>query len=92
VVLHVDGNYVGPRTFQEQLNTFDRSDSYSLWNARLALNDIPVGAGSLSASLWGRNLSDEKVREYGIDFGALGFATNTYKELRSFGIDLLYQY
>lgn len=91
-VLHVDGSYTGARTFQEQLNTFDSSDSYSLWNARLALNEIPLGAGSLNAALWGRNLGNKKVREYGIDFGALGFATNTFKELRSVGIDLLYRY
>lgn len=92
VVLQVDGSYVGSRTFQEQLNTLDRSDSYTLWNARVALNEIPVGAGSLDVSLWGRNLGNEEVREYGIDFGALGFATNTFKELRSVGIDLLYQF
>lgn len=91
-VVHVDGSYVGARTFQEQLNAFDSSDSYSLWNARLALNDIPVGPGSLNASIWGRNLGNKKVREYGIDFGALGFATNTFKELRAVGIDLLYRY
>lgn len=91
-VVHVDGSYVGARTFQEQLNAFDSSDSYSLWNARLALNDIPVGSGSLNASIWGRNLGNKKVREYGIDFGALGFATNTFKELRAVGIDLLYRY
>ncbi|MCG3168615.1 MAG: Vitamin B12 transporter BtuB [Pseudomonadales bacterium] len=92
VVAQVDASYAGERTFAPQLNLYDASDSYTLWNARLTLQEIPVSRGELSVALWGRNLGNEEVREFGIDFGALGYATNTYRELRSVGADLRYVY
>ncbi len=91
-VAQVDASYSGKRTFQPQMNLYDAADSYTLWNARLTLQEIPGPHGDLSLSLWGRNLGDEEVRQYGIDFGVLGYAVNTYKELRSVGADLRYQF
>ena len=91
-VAQVDASYAGKRTFQPELNLYDRVDSFTLWNARLTLQEIPVPRGELSLSLWGRNLGDEEVREWGIDFGPLGYVVNTYKELRSVGADLRYQF
>ena len=91
-VAQVDASYAGKRTFQAQMNLYDAADSYTLWNARLTLQEIPVAHGELSLALWGRNLGDEEVREYGIDFGVLGYAVNTYKELRSVGADLRYEF
>lgn len=91
-IAQFDVAYSGDRTFQTQLNLYDRADSYTLFNARLTLADIPVPHGELSVAAWGRNLGNEKVREFGVDFGALGFAVNTYRELRSVGFDLSYRY
>ena len=48
--------------------------------------------GALRVSLWGKNLTDEEYREYGIDFGSLGFAGNVYGEPRTYGLDLVYRY
>ena len=92
LIAQLDASYSGARTFQTQLNLYDSSDSYTLYNARLTLANIPVGYGELSVAAWGRNLGNEEVREFGVDFGALGFAVNTYKELRSAGVDLIYRF
>ena len=59
----VDASYAGKRTFEPQMNLYNSTDSYTLWNARLTLSEIPVPRGDLSLSLWGRNLGDEEVRE-----------------------------
>lgn len=91
-VAQVDTTYASARNFHSQLNRYDRSGRHTVWNARLTLRDIPVPRGDLSLALWGRNLGNEEVREWGIDFGALGYATNTYRELRSVGADLRYVY
>ncbi len=92
LVAQVDGTYASKRTFAPQLNLYDATESYTLWNARLTLQEIPVPRGALSLALWGRNLGDEEERGFGIDFGALGFVSNTYRELRSVGADLRYEF
>lgn len=90
--LQVDGSYTGARTNHALLNTFDSAESYELLNARLTLSDIPVSSGSLRVAAWVKNLNNEEYRITGIDFGALGYATNNYGELRSYGIDVIYEY
>ena len=84
--------YAGRRTFNPQLNLYDSVPSYELIDARLSLRDIPVPKGKLQFALWGRNLADEEVREWGIDFGALGFAINTFQQMRTFGLDMRYEF
>jgi len=37
-------------------------------------------------------MTDKEYRITGIDFGALGYATNNYAPLRSYGIDVVYEY
>lgn len=90
--LQVDGTYVGTRRNSPLMYRYDTADSYELLNARLTLSEIPVSTGSLRVSAWGKNINDEEYRITGIDFGALGFATNNYAPLRSYGIDIIYEY
>jgi iron complex outermembrane receptor protein len=78
-------------------NQYDSAEDRTLLNGRISLNDIDVGGccragGSLRLSLWGKNLSDEEYRNWGIDFGSLGFAGNVYGEPRTYGLDLVYVY
>jgi iron complex outermembrane receptor protein len=65
-------------------------DDYALLNARLNLSEIPVGTGSLRASLWGRNLEDKHYYTSLFDLRVAQGAF--YGEPRSYGIDLVYQY
>ncbi|HQX79879.1 MAG TPA: TonB-dependent receptor [Steroidobacteraceae bacterium] len=56
--------------------------------ARLALTEMPLGAGTWEVALWGDNLTDHNNVGYGIDFGGLGFGGLHYSEPRRYGIDV----
>ena len=89
--LRVEGSYQDEMVFHPQLNLFDSTDEQTLVHARATLHDMQVLGGRLSLALWGRNLTDEEYREWGIDFGTLGFAIDSFKEKRSYGLDLIYR-
>jgi len=68
-------------------------DERTLLNARLALNEIQVGNGSLSVGVWGRNLLDEDHRTFSFNFGeGLGLNLAQYGEPSTYGIDFIYRY
>lgn len=76
-----------------RLNPFNdqiASNAYHDLSARLILDHIPLGSWSknLKAELWGTNLLDRHERVAGIDFGALGFGTNTYNRPLAIGFDV----
>ena len=57
---HLDGNYAQATQSFDQFAT--KNDSSLLFNGRISLADIPMGAGGqrLAVALWGRNLFDEQ--------------------------------
>ncbi len=62
-----------------------------LMNARLLLSNIPLGSGSASASLWVRNLTDEKKMTSHIDTGGY-YRIASWSEPRTFGLALNYKW
>lgn len=72
-----------------------RTDAYTLINARLTLSDISLGqdAGALKASLWGKNLMDEEyiVDSFPVGDPAIAIA-QAFGEPRTFGIDINYTF
>lgn len=89
----IDFVYKDKIVFHPFNNQYDTADSYALVNARISLNDLRLGCcgdGSLRVSLWGKNLTDKIYREWGIDFGSLGYAGNTFGEPRTYGLDIIY--
>lgn len=72
-----------------------RTDAYTLLNGRITLSDIGVGniRGSLKASLWGKNLTDE---EYIIDSFPVGDPAvsigQAFGDPRTLGVDITYQF
>ncbi len=89
----VDVAYTDEFTFHPFQNRYDSADDRTLVNARISLEDIALGdAGSLRISAWGKNLTDEEYREWGIDFDSLGFAGDTYGRPLTYGVDLVYEY
>ena len=93
LTLRVDTTYTDEISFHPQLNLFDESDDHQLVNARATLTDIPVfKEGNVTIAAWGKNLENKEYRDFGIDFGQLGFAVNNYGELRSWGLDFIYEY
>jgi iron complex outermembrane receptor protein len=90
----VDVSYKDEFVFHPYQNQYDSTDDRTLVDARLSLNDIAIGKdrGSLRISAWGKNLTDEEYRNWGIDFGSLGFAGDVYGDPLSYGLDLVYEY
>jgi len=69
------------------------SDARTLVNARIAL--LGVGAGQLGTvdfALWGKNLLDEEYVIQGIDFGALGYAEQSFGAPLTAGFDVTFRY
>ncbi|MEM0955300.1 MAG: TonB-dependent receptor [Pseudomonadota bacterium] len=88
-----DANYTDEFVFHPFQNQFDRASDRWLLNARVSLNDVQLGdAGSLRISAWGKNLADEEYEEWGIDFASLGFAGNTFGRVRTYGLDVTYNF
>ena len=89
----LDANYLDEMVFHPFQNQYDSMDDRWLLNGRLSLNDIALGErGTLRISAWGKNLADEEYREWGIDFGSLGFAGAVYGAPRTYGVDMVYSF
>jgi len=90
--LRLEASYRDEMVFHPQLSLYDSTKEQTLVHARATLYDMQVLGGTLTAAAWGRNLTDEEYREWGIDFATLGFAINSFKEKRSYGVDLIYRF
>jgi iron complex outermembrane receptor protein len=88
----IDVTYVDEIQHHPLLNLYNSRDEQTRVNARLSLSDIELGDGRLEIAAWGKNITNEDHREFGIDFGALGFAINSHAELASWGIDVLFEF
>lgn len=89
----VDVIYSDGFTFHPFQNQYDSADDRTLVNARVSLKDIGVGDnGNLRVAGWVKNATDEEYREWGIDFGSLGFAGATYGRPRTYGVDVIYEF
>jgi len=83
-----DGSSDTPIVWEQPQN-----DERTIVNARLALNELAVGDGSLSIGVWGRNLTDDDYRTFSFNYGAaLGLVLAQYGEERTYGVDLIYRY
>lgn len=93
LTVRMDASYTDEISFHPQFNLYDASDSHTLVNARATLAEIPAGRnGTFKVALWGKNLENKEYRDFGVDFGQLGFAVNSYGPLRSWGIDFVYDF
>lgn len=92
LTVNVDATYSSEIDYTIPLSLYSGEDAYHFINARAALVNIPVGDGEMKVSVWGKNLEDKEVRQFGFDFGSLGFVTNVYYPGRSVGIDFIYEF
>ena len=89
----LDVTYRDGMSFHHISNLYDSTDDQTTVNARVTFYDLEMTNNRLTVAGWARNLTDEEHREWGIDFGgAIGLINNTYKEMRSYGIDLTYEF
>ena len=61
-------------------------------NARIGIENVELSNGTLRASLWGRNLTDEEYQNFGINFGSLGPITEQYAEPVTYGVDVTFEF
>ncbi len=93
LMARLDVIYTDGFTFHPFNNQFDSADDRTLLNARISLKDIAVGNdGRLRISAWGKNITDEEYREWGIDFASLGYAGATYGRPATYGLDVTYEF
>ncbi|MDE2620886.1 MAG: TonB-dependent receptor [Sphingomonadales bacterium] len=60
--------------------------------ARVSVEGLRLGGSSLELGLWGDNLTNQRQRVYGIDFGSVGFAGATFKKPTTWGVDARIRY
>lgn len=68
------------------------SPGIGLLDGRISLANLEIGGVETKVSVSAKNLTNEKYRVSGIDFGALNFGTNTYSVPRTYGIDFRVEY
>ena len=94
LLARVDYSFKSARVFfpLNRLNPFNdqvASDAYHDVSARLILDHIPMAwAKNMKGEFFVTNLLDHHDRVAGIDFGALGFGTDTYNRPRAFGFNI----
>lgn len=74
------------------LHPHQKMDERTVVNARLNLENIPVGNGSLKFSLWGKNLTNDDYPTFAINFGGMGLIAEQYGDPRTYGVDISYEY
>ena len=92
-IFRVDAQYQDTWTISPAVPLTARAvaDSRLLVNTRLTLAEIPIiNEGELQVSLWSKNVTNEKYREFVIPFGTFDLAS--YGELRQSGLDIVYRY
>jgi iron complex outermembrane receptor protein len=65
--------------------------AYWTFNARVALRNLDLGGVTTQVALWGKNLSNERYANYGLNLGNI-FASANYVEARSYGMDLTVEF
>lgn len=88
----IDYYWQSETVLQNGNNPLAGQGDYNLLHARLAVAGIqlPDDAGTLDIAFWGRNLTDEEYRPFGIDFGE--YIVQTFGERRTYGVDLTYRF
>jgi len=74
------------------IHPHQKMDERTVVNARLNLENIPVGNGSLKFSLWGKNLTNDDYPTFAVNFGGMGLIAEQYGDPRTYGVDISYEY
>ena len=67
-------------------------DERTIVNARVGIENVELGNGTLRASIWGKNVFDQDYNTFGVNFASLGPITDQYGEEASFGLDVTYEF
>jgi len=67
-------------------------DQRTVVNARLGMENMELGGGTLRASLWARNVFDEDYNTFGVNFYQGGPITGQYGIEATYGLDLTWEF
>jgi iron complex outermembrane receptor protein len=67
-------------------------DERTVVNARIGIDNVELGNGTLRAALWGKNVFDQDYPTFGINFTQLGVVTEQCGEEATFGLDVTYEF
>jgi iron complex outermembrane receptor protein len=67
-------------------------DERTIVNARIGIENVELGNGTLRAALWGKNIFDQDYNTFGVNFANLGPITEQYGEEATFGLDVTYEF
>jgi iron complex outermembrane receptor protein len=66
---------------------------YTLVNARLAWEEVPIGPGRFEIALWGENLTDRDSAQFALNLASsLGIGVTRFLTPRTYGVDLSYRF
>jgi iron complex outermembrane recepter protein len=65
--------------------------SYWLFNGRISLRDLEIGGARAEIGLWGRNLTDEKAPNAGLNLGGI-LASANFIPARTYGVDVILEF
>ena len=67
--------------------------SYTLVDARLVWEEIPLKNGSMQVALWGKNLLDEDTAQFAVNLASsLGIGVTRFLTPRTYGLEFSYRY
>ena len=67
-------------------------DERTIVNARIGIDNVELGNGTLRAALWGKNVFGQDYPTFGINFTQGVVVTEQYAEEASFGLDVTYEF
>ena len=77
-----------PSTFSTPFNEQIASPGTGLLNGRLQLAEIKLGSSEAMIAGWVKNIANKEYKGWGIDFGGLGYAGNTWMPPRTYGVEV----
>ncbi len=88
------GTFTNSATHTAAVVAYDPTvlDERTLVNARLSLDRIAVGQGTMMVALWGKNIFNQDYNTMTINFATLGPITQLYGEPRTYGLDVTYEF
>lgn len=88
IALQVDGTYYDDQFLEVTNAGGSMQEAYGVTNARVSwMNE----SENLQVSLWGKNITDEEFKVYGLDFGPLG-TTSYYAPPATYGVNVKYDF
>jgi iron complex outermembrane receptor protein len=86
--VRVDWTYQDEIFFEASNTPLEVQESYDTWDARVALESLN---GEWELAIWGKNLSDELIKDHSVAFAPFGYELVSFAEPRTAGVTLTWR-